>query len=263
MSNFLKTIDERILYLKEVIRAKEEALKDVPAGSLNVFASSGKVQFYLKNASDKKRKYLRKDEAGMIQKLCQKEYDQKVLAVAAKELHILENCRHQYPITLCEEVFENIHKQRQLRIDPIIVPEERFVAEWKSQTYINKPFHEDYPEYYTDREERVRSKTEVLIANALNKYNIPYKYECPLSLDGNLIIHPDFTVLNVRHRKEYYLEHFGMMDDEEYMQKALKRIELYEKNNIFPGERLIVTHETSKYPINLKLLDRIICHYFL
>ena len=76
------------------------------------------------------------------------------------------------------------------------------------------------------------------------------------------LIHPDFTVLNVRTRKEIYFEHLGMMDDEVYREEALKRILAYEKNGIFPGDRLVLTHETLKSPVNSRMIEKVILHYF-
>ena len=93
------------------------------------------------------------------------------------------------------------------------------------------------------------------------KHNVPYHYEAPLNLKGRGIIHPDFTVLNIRTRQEYYWEHMGKMDDEEYIQDALRRINAYERNNIFPGKRLILSHETRLYPLNTHNIEQMILQY--
>ena len=106
----------------------------------------------------------------------------------------------------------------------------------------------------------MRSKSEVMIADALSKANIPYRYECPLRL-GNAVVHPDFTVLRSSDREIVYWEHFGMMDDPEYCHKALQKIRLYEKCGIYPGIRLIITMETSYLPINLTVIGDAIRTY--
>lgn len=85
--------------------------------------------------------------------------------------------------------------------------------------------------------------------------------KAPLHLNGYGTIHPDFTVLNVKERKEYYWEHMGKMDEPEYIEKALQRINAYEKNDIFPGNRLILSHETLKYPINSRNIEKLIFQY--
>lgn len=85
----------------------------------------------------------------------------------------------------------------------------------------------------------------------------PYRYECPLQLK----VYPDFTVLNVKERKEIYWEHLGMMDDLDYVENALRKITLYEKNGIFTGDSLILTYETKKNPINQKVVRGMIQRY--
>ena len=73
--------------------------------------------------------------------------------------------------------------------------------------YQGKPFDASLPKLYTSREERVRSKSEIIIADTLSRESIPYRYECPLHIPDVGNIYPDFTVLNVAKRKELYWEH--------------------------------------------------------
>ena len=121
--------------------------------------------------------------------------------------------------------------------------------------YNGKDFYEDIPEFYTSAGERVRSKSEIIIADLLSKENIPYRYEYPLYLKGLGKIFPDFTTLNTRTRKEFIWEHLGMMDDPMYVENALQKISAYEQNGFFPGENLILTFESEKNPLNQKLLS--------
>lgn len=109
--------------------------------------------------------------------------------------------------------------------------------------------------------ERVRSKSELIIADILSKEGVPYRYEYPLYLRGMGRIYPDFTVLNITKREEVFWEHFGMMDDPVYAEGAIKKIATYEQNGIFPGENLILTYEARKNPINQKLVRSLIEHY--
>ena len=102
-----------------------------------------------------------------------------------------------------------------------------------------------------------------MIADLLAREQIPYRYECPLYLEGLGTIYPDFTVLNTRLRKELYWEHFGMMDDPEYAEKAIKKLDGYEQNGIFQGENLIVTYETKQTPLNQKMIIRMIENYLI
>lgn len=261
---YLKTseIEERIAFLQGVLQKKRKEVQKAPKGILNVARKGNRIQYYFKNSSkDKKRKYLKKSQSSLIKALCQKDYDEKVLDAAEKELKHLSKIQKDYEKGICEDVYQQLIPERRKWVEPIELSDEEFVAQWLNQTYPRKAFRDGTPEYYTDNGERVRSKSEILIANALHKNNIPYRYESPLYLNGMGTIHPDFTVLNVRERKEYYWEHMGKMDELEYIENALQRIDFYEKNNIFPGSQLILSHETLNNPINSRAIEKMIIHY--
>lgn len=49
-----------------------------------------------------------------------------------------------------------------------------------------------------------------------------------------------------------------MMDNSEYVENTMKRIELYEKNGIFPGDKLLFSWETQTAPLNMKIVDAMI-----
>ena len=264
MHNFGKKINERIVLLEGIIKEKKRDLEKVPKGHLNIARSGKRLQYYYKDGSqDNKRIYIKKENVALLKALCQKDYDEKVLDAAEKEYKCLNSLYKCYQKGTCEELYEKLHADRRNFVTPIVLSDEEFIAKWQGESYKEKGFLANTPEYYTDKGERVRSKSEILIANALNKYGIPYKYEAPLFLEGYGTIHPDFTVLNVRERKTYYFEHLGMMDDAEYVEKALYRISMYERNGFFPGTELIISYETSKHPMNPKNVEHLIEKYLL
>lgn len=193
--------------------------------------------------------------------LAQKEYDQKIIRAIDKELSITKKYLSGYPAVAAEQIYDTMHKKKQALIQPIKESDEVFIKKWTSYDYQGKGFDIDVPEYYTTKKERVRSKSELIIADLLYRESIPYRYECPIYLRGMGKIYPDFTVLNVKKRKEYYWEHFGMMDDPSYAEKAIKKLSTYEQNGIFPGEQLIITFETRKNQLNQRQINKIIEYY--
>ena len=74
-------------------------------------------------------------------------------------------------------------------------------------------------------------------------------------------MYPDFTFLSPRTGQEIYWEHEGMMDKQEYARSAVRKIELYMKNGIYPGERLILTFETEQSMLNQKTLESLVERY--
>ena len=106
----------------------------------------------------------------------------------------------------------------------------------------------------------MRSKNEVYIASRLDHYGLTYRSDCPTGIPGLYRV-PDFTIIRKRDGRIIYWEHLGMMDDADYVEKALHKIAIYEQNGIFPGEDLILTYETKKNPINQKLVRLMVGRY--
>ena len=259
IKNILKTRENQLLQMK---KDKEKALKNAPEGALRICSHGNRTQYYQRNdPKDFNGAYIRENDIQIAQELAQKDYDKKVLCAIEKELSAIKKYLSNYPMVNAEQIYENLHRERRKLVSPILEPDEQYVKSWKSVKYQGKAFSEDTPEFYTAKEERVRSKSELIIADLLNKEGIPYRYEYPIHLSGMGKIYPDFTVLNVKKRKEMYWEHFGMMDDPSYVEKALQKIVLYEKNGIFHGENLILTYETRKNPMNQKEIMHLIQHY--
>ena len=127
-------------------------------------------------------------------------------------------------------------------------------------------FAQDEHYLLTNRNEKVRSKSEVLIANALAKHGIAYRYEYPQTLKNSqnkmITFHPDFLCLNIKTRGEYIWEHFGLMDNPDYAQKAVRKLQFYAQNKIFPGRNLIITMETQTEPLTPQFVDTMIKEYF-
>ena len=92
---------------------------------------------------------------------------------------------------------------------------------------------------------------------------VPYRYEYPLKIRGWGVFYPDFYALNVRTREEFILEHFGMMDNPEYLRKFMKKTRIYEKNGIYFGNNLLCTFETSADPLDPLAVDELIRRFLL
>ena len=252
----LKEREEELLNLK---KHKQKALHKPVPGTLRISCEGNRVQYYQRSGpKDINGTYIRSENKDLACKIAQKDYDQKVLQTAEKELSAIRQFLRAYPENQVEEIYEKLHKERQKLVIPIKETDEQFLARWQSLEYEPYTFWEDTPEFYTEKGERVRSKSELIIANLLHKENIPYRYECPLYLRNFGKVHPDFTVLNLRTRKEYYWEHLGLMDEPSYAERSLRKISAYEEQGFFLGETLIITYETAKYPLDQKQLQRVI-----
>ena len=258
-------LEKRISMLNALLIEKRKALKNVPAGSLRIAKSNGTVQYYRRmNPKDTAGNYIHAKDKEIAIHLAQKEYDKKVSLAVQAEIELLNRTLEAYNKMndrklLVERVFDKFRPLWQLLIHPVRIPDSLYAQEWQAVPYKGKDFPEDMPEYLTARGERVRSKSEIIIADTLLRLKIPYRYEYPINLKTQngerLTLYPDFTCLNLRIRKELYWEHFGMMDNSEYSEHAVQKLRLYEQNGIVSGKNLIITTETATLPINTKQIE--------
>lgn len=104
----------------------------------------------------------------------------------------------------------------------------------------------------------VRSKTELIIADKLFNADIFYEYEKPL--DGHIRIgriFPDFSFADAA-GEQIIWEHFGRMDDPQYVKGHEWKMKWYEDNVFTEDENLFFTTETLDSGIDSSELDRII-----
>jgi len=81
----------------------------------------------------------------------------------------------------------------------------------------------------------VRSKSEVIVADALHELNLPYRYEAPLAFPGELPRHPDFTISRPG-KPPIYWEHLGRLDLAGYRAGWEARKAWYASHDILPLE---------------------------
>ena len=253
--------------LSQQIAFLQAKKKSWPAGLLEISHSNGSVQYYyrdsIKNGCDAKKKYIKKKDVKMVKLLAQRDYEQKLLVLLEKRYRAVKRARAIYEYTSPQELACNLSNERKQLVQPLVLPDDQFVNNWQSEEYDAKPILDSAMEILTVRGERVRSKSEKIIADTLERRGIPYKYEHPLELSGGRIIYPDFTVLNIKRRKEYIWEHLGMLDNEAYAANSVNKINSYIKSGYFPGEDLILTVESSQTPLSTRIIEAIIENYLI
>lgn len=167
-----------------------------------------------------------------------------------------------YNKTNISKIYERTSIYKRTLLENAIFSDEEYVRCWENVKYEGKGFADDTTEIYTNRGERVRSKSEKIIADRLLTLGIPYRYEYPVILKDRVKVHPDFTLLNIDTKEEIYLEHCGRMDDTAYVDNLMFKLRTYEKNGIYLGVNLFITYENSRFPFNAKMLDELISKLF-
>lgn len=229
--------------------------KMVPDGaSLRVVKHGKGHQYFMRvKGGGKNGLYIKKGELEMAEALAQVEYHENLKMKLATALDDLRKCHLSWQDDPFETAMRDMIPSKREFVDDSCLSVTRFLAEWREQEYEGLSFREDAPEYYSRNGLRVRSKSEVIIADILDDLNIPFLYEKPIKVGGEKF-HPDFTMLDVKEKRDVYWEHFGMMDDSDYRNSAFYKIRKYEANGIFQYDSLICTFETGSYPLNTRAI---------
>lgn len=262
----LTELKRREYELEKLAYQCKQSLQNVPKGKLRINQTKNRIQYYYRiNPKDRIGSYIHEDNIELASTLAQKDYDEKLNKAIESELEVIHKMLKQYQPANYYDIFDAMNRNRQDLITSRLQNDEEFIADWMKEEYEGLGFDpNDKIEHYTAKGERVRSKSEIIIANTLCHYNIPYKYEAPLYLNdyGN-VVYPDFTCLNVRERKEIIWEHLGMMGKEEYANKNVKKLESYAANGYHQGDNLIMTMETQNVPISSVMVENIVKRYLL
>ncbi len=271
-SNLEEEIEKRLKNLQTTLMEKEKEINKKLDGHLRIAQRHGRSQFYhYTESSNPKGRYIPLKEKAFAYKLAQKDYDTEVIILIQKEIDTLQNyLKHTGGGRAITELYDSLCPARRALITPVTLTDDQYAANWQEVSWTGRPFSPDSPLLYTARGERVRSKSEVIIADTLFYHKIPYRYEFPLTLKrtdvdrcadafgSTVTLHPDFLCLNTRTRAEFIWEHFGLMDDPAYSKNAAGKLRLYTENRILPGRNLIITMETQTEPLSTRTIDQTI-----
>lgn len=257
----VKHLKDRLKVIRELQMKIKEVMKCAPDGSLRCIVNKGTFQYYIGS------KYQSKKNRDLVKRIAQKEYCQQLSKYIEQERKALEKLLETIENCPLENVYNRLHPARKELVEPLVKPVEKLIEEFENIMYEGKAFsEEDATAYYTNKGERVRSKSEKIIADTFERKGISYHYEMPLKLkyrNKTITLYPDFTVMNIRTGKVYIFEHFGMMDKPSYFENAMLKMDTYEKNNIMLGDKLIITHETSGGTLDTNVLENYIDMYLV
>lgn len=253
-------LESVLAQLQEARTRYEFELEGMPDGKLvHVKAADGE-RYYVEvrdGERPSRRGITRRPD--LVATFARKEYLRKALAVIDHDVRTLERAVRRYKRFDPEEVVGSLSSAyRDLPLDAFYNPlvdavalsldatdEQRIAshAAWGAEA----PGPSDYlPEgrtLRTSRGERMRSKAEVLIAETLYSYGIPFRYEQELEA-GGATFHPDFTFEGAG-GKEFYLEFCGMMDDPAYVEGHKRKRSAYEAAGIAEWDNIIYLYASG------------------
>ena len=209
--------------IEKRIKKISKRLENVPEGSLRVSKAHGKKQFYYKTDQHQQWKYIQRKDRHLAEQLAQKDYDTKLLKALKAQQKAIGNFIEDYDQDAAYKVYDNLSEPRKELVTPEYLSDEELINQFLSQPYTRLGFNDDDPEFYT--------------ANG----------KC----------------LNKRLRKVYYWEHLGMLGDQDYADRNVKKMDKYILADDFDENRLILTFETDSHPLNTKVIEAKIRKYLL
>lgn len=263
-NNFISILQSRRNYLSGLVERKRLFIESCPEGRLRISTYKGHTSYYhVTCRGDSKGTYLSNKDTQHIRTLAQKDYDSKVILSAEKELKLLDKMIELRGHSV-EDVYDSLPNERQVLVDPVRLPDDEFIRHWlESKKCESMGFNEMDPIILTSEGYRVRSKSEQLWADSFERLGVPHVFEPKLYLEGRGWVRPDFVGLNVRLRKEIWVEHMGMMDSLSYSEDNVLKLHLYERNGYVLGDTLLITMETRRSPLEAKSIEAMITKHFL
>ena len=243
--------------LENQIRSTKNKLKKLPPGKLVCLKNGAYYKWYQR--TEQKRIYIPKGKRQLAEKLAEKLYfDQQLLHLQSQKKFLdqyLKECSPDF------QYFSPTPEHQSLLL-PFLESQKNTYHEWAHTPFASNPRSPELLTHQTSSGIMVRSKSEALIAMYLTSNNIPFRYECLLEL-GPVDLYPDFTIRHPKTGKIFYWEHFGQIDNEQYRQNVLSKLQLYFQHGILPSNQLILTFESSRHPLNSALVASYIDLFFL
>lgn len=253
-------IKERIKLISQIEVLKKN-LSELPKENLLCTKNGKNTKWYISNGMTPI--YIPKSKRSLAEALAIKKYYTMQLNELMMEVNSLDKylASHKDSNIKASCLFDETSNYKELLKSHFqAIPKDQ--QDWQNATFDHNTSHPKALIHTTFAGHKVRSKSEVIIANSLFINKIPYRYECGVHFD-NIMMYPDFTICHPENMKIYYWEHFGMMDSISYRETTFNKLRIYSNNGIVPSINLIATFETQRHPIDSGKIQSIIQEYFL
>lgn len=247
---------ERRGLLCKLLKELEKKQQPHPGGMVKAIPHKKAFQYYWKKHSGAPWEYIPKCERGKAERIVNCEYLEEIRTQITREILFLDRISKQSFPKCMEEIYSEHSAGRKALIHRIIPTREEYIQNFLSEEYESLGSFSENKQYETGKGELVRSKSELMIAEALIKSGIPYHYEYPIRLKGYGVAYTDFRCLNVHRREVILWEHLGRMGDESYADAAIHKVHAYEENGFFQGKNLIITEESAGCPLTPTVINR-------
>lgn len=240
---------------EHLLQTVQQELKISPAGFLYIRELERKNTYYhVTTGTDGKPVHTKITNKNTLKTLLNKARNKALQKTCRNNIKVLKRALKNYtPLNMNTLLSE---KQRELFL-------ELYMSN-PPAPYKKAPFDPTKHIHETVTGELVRSKGEVIIANALWHYGIPFNYEELFPYpdeDGNWF-YPDFTI-HCPDGTVIIWEHWGMLDKHTYCIHNAGKLHTYNDNNYVIGKNLILSQDDKNGNCSTTLVYHIIENYIL
>lgn len=255
MDNLKENLQQMLYYFLKAEESYNIELSEAPGGAIIAVKRKGKYNYL--HAERKQEGYVRSGithNEEMIRALCRKKYVAASLAAVKTDIKILKRALDAWQDTEHDRIIDSLPKVYKT------LPEEYFgpmrgltPSSWATQPYRQSTYMPERRVHTTSRGLRVRSKSELLIAEKLYEHGIPFRYEQILTIDG-IDYAPDFTLMRADGTLVYW-EHCGLTSSRGYMRRHWQKLQAYAEAGITPWKNLIVTYDDENGLLDLRSVE--------
>jgi len=229
MQNIISQLNKYNQELKDI----HKEIEGLPPGRL---VKKGK--FYSHRVDNKEISITR--NPALIQKLARKKYLLARKKQITNNIKALSNPNIKYDRRLPEEIIASFSATyRSLPLSYFYHPS---IEKWVEASYKKNTLYQENLIYQSKNGTYLRSKSERDIANLLEDYELPYRYDAIIS-PGGINTSPDFVIKNPYNNKTIIWEHFGFLHKADYEQSMNDKIDRYLSGGFIENEHLIYTFE--------------------
>ena len=245
MANITYEMEKLLAKLSQEQDSANKEMKNLPEGRISSVKRNG-VDTFFRVDEKRTRKSINKDE-NMIRALARKKYLHKQLELLAANQRAVEEFLMRYTEATADEILERLPKP----IRPYCFSPPDRKDRWGEASYRQSDYMPEKKIHTTSKGLKVRSKSEVLIAEKLYEHNIEFRYEQILQIE-QMEFAPDFTIMADDGRLIYW-EHCGLTGSKKYMDRHKRKLEIYERADIAPWTNLIITYDDQYGNINMNV----------
>lgn len=261
MRNFREILEEEIRDQERLRRQADRILAHAPEGYLQSRPRRGGIAFYQGGSHLGRTHAINITEnQTLIKDLFQKRVYREIQQKAEKNLTALALLKESYEANHILDILPTLSKGYR---DAAFLYDAGSSERGKSKR-IQQNFDPKWHIHETTCGLLVRSKSEVIIANALKGYGIPFMYEKPFPYPDarGFYFEPDFT-FELPNNETVIWEHLGLLNDLEYCSRNAYKLNTYQKHGFLIGRNLIITQDDQKGNCSSAYIDKLIREHLL